>query len=126
MGALISASRPATAYELVRLLMEDRHFIAPQQVYRTLERLVADRRIARIETLHAYCRWQRGDGDGPLVFCRNCRTSTRTPGPDLEEQVLVRGAAAGFRADRVVIEIAGTCPACQASVTTGKTSSHVA
>ena len=79
--------------------------------------LIAKGDIVRIETLNAYRRNLRdGENRGPIVFCRECRASVRASCPRFETALASLGRAAGFRPLRIIGEIAGTCPACQAEV----------
>jgi Fur family zinc uptake transcriptional regulator len=116
MSTVADASKPITAYGLVAILSDLREQVAPQQVYRTLERLVAKGDVVRIETLNAYratvC---EGEARGPLLFCRECRGTTRARCPGLEFELVSLAERIGFQPARFIVEISGLCAVCQAA-----------
>ena len=107
--AILSASpRPLGAYRIARQSRALGVPLAPNQVYRILDRLVG--RVHRVETLNAYF---EADGQrGAITICRSCgRTRTLDAAYDAEIDRLCR--AAGFRPNRVIVEVIGLCADCR-------------
>lgn len=82
----------------------------PNQVYRTLARLMETGRVHRLESLSAYV-LKNGTSDAWLI-CDYCHKVRVQPAPDTVE--LLRGCAAthGFRVSRLIIELHGRCASC--------------
>jgi Fur family zinc uptake transcriptional regulator len=116
LAAVAGAARPVSAYEVVSFLAEQGHHVAAPQAYRTLERLIASGQVVRIETLSAYRICDPGSASGgPFVFCRRCRAATQVDCERFTDRLRALSRSTGFRPSRIVVEIAGTCPACQAA-----------
>ena len=107
--AIVSASpRPLGAYSIARQSRALGVPLAPNQVYRILDRLGG--RVRRVETLNAY--FEAADQPGATVICRSC-SSTRTLGIECETEVDRLCRAAGFRPNRVIVEVIGLCADCR-------------
>jgi Fur family zinc uptake transcriptional regulator len=106
--AIVRASpRPLGAYRIARQSRVLGVPLAPNQVYRILDRLGG--RVHRVETLNAY--FEAGGQPGAITICRGCgRTRTLDAGYETEVDRLCR--AAGFRPSRVIVEVVGVCPDC--------------
>ncbi|MEI9901416.1 MAG: hypothetical protein WDN31_16205 [Hyphomicrobium sp.] len=106
--ALRGVGRPVSAYELIEEL-RDKASLAPQTVYRSLDRLIADGQAHRLESINAFvaCRHPSHDHDGAAVLRhlqrlrhrhRVRRAGSRRPPRRLGAQVEVRGGADDARA----------------------------
>ena len=108
MTILRASPRPLGAYRIARHSRALGVPLAPNQVYRILDRLGG--RVRRVETLNAYF---EADGQpGAIMICRSCG-STRMLGIGGESDVERLCRAAGFRPNRVVVEVMGLCPDCR-------------
>lgn len=98
---LIKASnRPLTAYDIVRLSRDGGSPLAPIQVYRVLDRLIAAGRLPRIELLSAYLpAWSQPLG---FVVCRSCQAVEALPVAYLMGAVLSHCEGTGFKLSRTV------------------------
>ena len=107
--AIVSASpRPLGAYRIARQSRALGVPLAPNQVYRILDRLGG--RVHRVETLNAY--FGADSPPGAITICRSCgRTRTLDAGCETDVDRLCR--AAGFRPSRAIMEVMGLCPDCQ-------------
>lgn len=108
MAIMRASPRPLGAYRIAR---QSRVFgvpLAPNQVYRILDRLGG--RVHRVETLNAY--FEAGGQPGAITICRGCgRTRTLDAGCEPEVDRLCR--AAGFHPNRVIVEVMGLCADCR-------------
>jgi len=85
--ALRGVGRPVSAYELIEELRE-KAILAPQTVYRSLDRLIAEGQAHRLESLNAFvaCRHPSHEGAAVFAICNDCGTcwarfSTCAPPP---------------------------------------------
>jgi Fe2+ or Zn2+ uptake regulation protein len=71
--ALRGVGRPVSAYELIDSLRE-KATLAPQTVYRSLDRLIADGQAHRLESLNAFvaCRHPAHEGAAVFAICDDC------------------------------------------------------
>ncbi|HEV2599547.1 transcriptional repressor [Sphingopyxis sp.] len=107
LSILRASPRPLGAYVIARQSRSLGVPLAPNQVYRILDRLRG--RVRRVETLNAYCE-VAGDG-GAIMSCRACG-HTATLAIDLDDRLSRVCGAIGFRPDRTIVEIVGLCAAC--------------
>lgn len=107
LSILRASPRPLGAYVIARQSRSLGAPLAPNQVYRILDRLRG--RVRRVETLNAYC--EAVDDDAALMSCRACG-STATLAIDLDDQLLRACDTIGFRPGRTIVEIVGLCAAC--------------
>lgn len=82
--------------------------MAPNQVYRALERLGP--RIRRVESLNAYVK--SPGTPGMITLCRRCgRTAALVMEIDMAlDRICSR---AGFKRERVIAEVVGICLSCR-------------
>lgn len=69
--------QPVSAYELIDQL-RDKAVLAPQTVYRSLDRLIADGQAHRLESLNAFiaCRHPSHRGAAVFAICDDCSAVT--------------------------------------------------
>ncbi|MDR7154818.1 Fur family zinc uptake transcriptional regulator [Sphingobium xenophagum] len=102
-----------SAYQIVDRLCASGNRLTATQAYRTLGRLISQRKVRRIETLSAYVAID-GDFDVVLV-CNCCGTLRPLTEPVLKRQIAGLAQAHRFAIDRIALEIVGSCPQCAQS-----------
>ncbi|MXZ80692.1 MAG: transcriptional repressor [Gammaproteobacteria bacterium] len=112
---LWSIGRPAGAYELIEAVrLEDSRPVGPPTVYRTLEFLMEQGLVSKIESLNAYvpCVHPERDHDCLFFICSGCRASVEHEDSRIGELLAEDAAAHGFVATRRTIEVEGVCARC--------------
>ena len=122
LGMILDAAAPTGAYELLDRLRQTRRGAAPPTVYRTLDFLLEQGLIHRVERLSAFVGCVAGctvDPDGgshthaaQFLICRKCG---RVEMQDHDvSSVLARAAKeAGFSISTATIEAEGLCSTCR-------------
>lgn len=106
--AILRASpRPLGAYVIARKSRSLGAPLAPNQVYRILDRLRGC--VRRVETLNAY--FAATDDGAAILSCRACGR-TGTLAIDLGDALATLCDATGFRPHGAVVEIIGLCREC--------------
>ncbi len=106
--------RPVKAYELLERLRAERAGAAPPTVYRTLDFLLQEGLIHRVESLNAYV----GCGDPghlhpvQLLVCRCCAAVAELADDEVARLLRHKAGRMGFQADSAVVEVEGVCPQC--------------
>ncbi len=115
--ALRDAGRPVSAYELIDHLRNE-VVLAPQTVYRSLQRLIADGHAHRLESINAFvaCRHHKHD-EGTAVFaiCEACGAVNEFECVQAVASLGQWAAGARFSIERMTLELRGTCSACAAA-----------
>jgi Fur family transcriptional regulator, zinc uptake regulator len=111
--ALRGAGRPVSAYELIDRLREQAT-LAPQTVYRSLERLIAEGQAHRLESLNAFvaCRHPSHEGAAVFAICDDCGTVTEFDEPQAIERLQAWAKKARFAVAQMTLELRGRCRAC--------------
>jgi Fur family zinc uptake transcriptional regulator len=111
--ALRGVGRPVSAYELIEALREEAT-LAPQTVYRSLDRLIADGQAHRLESLNAFvaCRHPSHVGAAVFAICNDCGTVTEFDEPEAVERLRAWAKKARFAVDQMTLELRGRCRAC--------------
>ena len=96
--ALRGVGRPISAYELIEEL-RDKASLAPQTVYRSLDRLIAEGQAHRLESLNAFVACRHPSHEGAVVFaiCGDCGTVTEFDEPARHRAPLGLGAQGEVR-----------------------------
>lgn len=121
LGLVQQSPVPIGAYALLDRLRTDRGGAAPPTVYRALDFLLAQRLVHRLEKLNAFvaCHVHAcgADHDHPAQFliCARCGGVTELEESAITRAVEAAAARAGFRAERAMIEVEGTCVRCAAA-----------
>ena len=110
---LRGVGRPVSAYELIDRL-RDKALLAPQTVYRSLDRLIADGQAHRLESLNAFvaCRHPSHEGAAVFAICEDCGTVTEFDEPQAIERLQAWAKKAKFAVDRLTLELRGHCRMC--------------
>ena len=115
LGLILDAEVPPTAYQLLDRLKETRRGAVPPTVYRALDFLLAQRLIHKIERLGAFipCT-EAGHHEHPVQFliCRRCGTVAEIEDRAVSEAIEHAAERQGFRPEKAMIELDGTCAAC--------------
>lgn len=111
---LSQARKPMTAYEVLDRMAQDGSRPAPPTVYRALDFLLRQGLIHKLESLHAYvgCSHPAHEHAGQFLICGDCGDVSELEDPVVARSLSQVGEAKGFRMERPVIELLGTCAEC--------------
>jgi Fur family zinc uptake transcriptional regulator len=111
--ALRDVGRPVSAYELIEEL-RDKASLAPQTVYRSLDRLIADGQAHRLESLNAFVACCHPSHEGAAVFaiCNDCGTVTEFDEAGAVDRLAAWARKARFAVSKMTLELRGRCSAC--------------
>ena len=112
-GALRDAGRPVSAYELIDQL-RGTATLAPQTVYRALDRLIASGSAHRLESLNAFvaCAHLTHDGAAVFAICDDCGTVTEFEEPRAIAALAAWAKKSKFHTRAMTLELRGRCAAC--------------
>lgn len=115
LDALVQSERPLTAYQLLDRL-RGAGLSSPPTLYRALERLIADGRAHRLETLHAFVACARGDlcGRAAFAICRQCGRVTELAN-DGTSALQYWANDQAFTVEKTAVEMLGICAWCRRS-----------
>ncbi len=117
---LWESGRPTGAYELIEALkLRDSRAVGPPTVYRTLEFLMSQRLVSKIESRNAYvpCAHPERRHDCLFFICSDCGASAELEDLRVERLLAEDAAVLGYRVTRRVVEVEGTCASCIAAGT---------
>ncbi len=109
--------RPVGAYDILDQLSKQRGRVAPPTVYRTLDFLLANGLVHRIESLNAFVGCSVGPDvphSGSFLICTDCGRAAELNDNRIAAAVNLTLQGSGFRPDRHTIEVAGRCADCAA------------
>jgi Fur family zinc uptake transcriptional regulator len=112
---LLEDHRPFGAYDILERLAQVGMSSKPPVAYRALGFLVENGFAHRLEKLNAYvaCSHPKASHSAVFLICKACNTVAEIR-PKIEiEQVIGKEAIAGFDPHETLIEVDGTCAACQ-------------
>src|SRR5687767_15440629 len=113
--ALASFDQPASAYDIADKVssLQGRR-VAANSVYRILDLFVTANLARRVESANAYVANDHPDclHDCIFLICDACGQTTHIDDDKLGKGVRAAAAAAGFAADRPVLEVRGRCEDC--------------
>lgn len=113
---MIGASHSAVkAYELIARLSTEDHQVKPPTVYRTLDFLLAQGLIHRVDSLNAFvsCSHPQVSHEARLLICDACGTILELDDDAMDHAMQHAIAATGFKPARTHLEIHGLCARCQ-------------
>ncbi|HEV2817068.1 MAG TPA: Fur family transcriptional regulator [Allosphingosinicella sp.] len=114
--ALAGFDRPASAYDIADKVSQDQgRRVAANSVYRILDLFVGANLARRVESVNAYVANDHPDclHDCIFLICDQCGQAKHIDDDRLSTGVRDAAKAAGFKADRPVIEVHGTCGECE-------------
>ena len=111
---VVEAGRAVTAYDILDQLGEDGSRPAPPTVYRALEFLLDNGLVHKLETLHAFvtCSHPEHPHSSQFFICGDCGDVAEIESEHVASSLASAEAAQGFKANRSVIEVLGTCSDC--------------
>ncbi|MFA5951386.1 MAG: Fur family transcriptional regulator [Hyphomicrobium sp.] len=114
--ALRGAGRPVSAYEIIDQL-RSQATLAPQTVYRALDRLIARGSAHRLESLNAFvaCSHARHQGAAIFAICSDCGIVTEFDESRAVEALSAWAKKAKFAVTSMTLELRGRCAACASS-----------
>ena len=114
-----SSHESVKAYDLLDALRSGDKSAKPATVYRTLDFLLEQGFIHRIESLNAFvgCRQPDHCHELLLLICDRCHTVDERPAPGLMAAASQEIGAAGFTPNRQSFEVRGLCAECQQAST---------
>ena len=116
-GILAGADQPLGAYTIIQKLSEmQNRIVAPPTVYRTLDFLVDNGFVVKIESRQAYiaCDHLGHDHDhhGIVLSCVKCGRSSEIDSAAIEKEVAAIATGRSFKIERKVFEVDGVCADC--------------
>jgi Fur family transcriptional regulator, zinc uptake regulator len=114
--ALASFDRPASAYDIAEKVSQNEgRRVAANSVYRILDLFVGANLARRVESANAYIANDHPDclHDCIFLICDNCGQAKHIDDDRITGGVRAAAEAAGFTADRPVIEVRGRCGECE-------------
>jgi Fur family zinc uptake transcriptional regulator len=116
---ILESGEPVGAYALLDALRARHGSGKPPTIYRALDFLLAQGLVHRVERLNAFVSCHDDTGHhhhhaAQFLICRLCGRVTELEDTSAEDAILAAANAMGFRADKVVVEVEGTCRACVA------------
>lgn len=102
------------AYDLLERLKASDPTAKPSTVYRTLDFLLEQGLIHRVESLNAFigCSHSERSHDLLLLICESCHAVEERPAPELMRAAAAEVEAAGFLARGKAFEVHGLCARC--------------
>lgn len=115
-GALAGFTKPASAYDIAEAVSKDQgRRVAANSVYRILDLFVGANLARRVESANAYVANAHPDCLHDCIFlvCDTCGQTTHIDDDAITKKVRAAASGAGFQPIRPVIEVRGTCAACE-------------
>lgn len=117
LAILEESNGPISAYAIAHRAASEGHRIVPNQVYRTLARLIRDRTASRIEALNAYV--PRQSHANVCLICSNCHIVEFLDMPGLRRTIVGTAETNHFEVLSGLVEAQGECIDCR-SVSQGR------
>ncbi len=114
---ILQADTPVTAYQLLDQLKPIRKSAVPPTIYRSLEFLLDNKLIHKIERLNAFVPCADSDhhhADAQFLICKLCGNVIEIEDHAVSEALAQATAKHGFTPSRAVVEVDGICAACTA------------
>lgn len=109
---------PAKAYDLLDQLRGVHDGAAPPTVYRALDFLLEHGFVHKVESINAYvaCPHPGGTHTAQFLVCDRCGSAVELDSAELPSLLASLARERHFAAERLVVEVHGTCSACIGSV----------
>ena len=113
---LCVSDKPLSAYELLERLRGVVKNPAPPTIYRALDFLLEQGLVHKLESLHAYvgCAHLDHPHASQFLICDDCGEVAELEDSSVTKSLEAAGKAIGFRTNRPVVEVLGTCAQCTA------------
>lgn len=115
---ILKADAPITAYQLLDQLKLIRKSAVPPTIYRSLEFLIENGLIHKIERLNAFVSCAESDhrhADAQFLICKSCGIVTELEDHAVSEALTQAAARLNFIPSRAMVEIDGLCASCAAT-----------
>lgn len=115
LSALEAIGKPASAYDIIsHLNKSDDLMLAPQSVYRALDRLIERGFVHKVASLNAYvvCRCDHHVSPA-FAVCRTCGSTIEFDLPEAVKQLMAWSERNGFTLEATTLELRGTCASCR-------------
>jgi Fur family zinc uptake transcriptional regulator len=110
------SSLPVKAYDVLQRIRESAAITAPPTVYRSLEFLLENGFIHKLESLNAYvaCQAPQSIHTGTFLICDHCHAAIELMDERVDHLLRRRARATGFtpHSGTQTLEIHGACKAC--------------
>jgi Fur family zinc uptake transcriptional regulator len=112
-----SSHKPVGAYALLDELRSEDLGSAPPTIYRTLDFLIENGLIHRIERMNAFvgCSHPGEVHRGFFLICSECGNAEELQSDGLSETISVSASRRGFTARDMTLEVIGTCDECRSA-----------
>lgn len=116
-GIFAEAAQPLGAYAIIQKLSEAQsRIVAPPTVYRTLDFLVENGFVVKIESRQAYVACDHvghgHDHHGIVLSCTKCGRTAEIESPTIDKELAEIAHRLGFSSERTVCEVDGVCAEC--------------
>ncbi len=114
--AITTANTAFTSRSKKNIMSKNSTRARPPTIYRTLDFLLEQGFIHRIESLNAFigCDHPKRRHEYQLLICESCGVVRELHLPELSGELYASAEAAGFRPSRQTMEVSGLCRDCQA------------
>ncbi len=112
-AALKEAGRPVSAYEIIDRVRGDAT-LAPQTVYRALDRLISAGVVHRLESLNAFVACAHASHRGTAIFaiCESCNAVREFDQVSAVKALQAWADKTHFSVRQMTLELRGRCAAC--------------
>jgi len=114
------SARPVRAYEVLERIRESKAITAPPTVYRSLDFLLDNGFIHKLESINAFaaCQSPRRPHIGTFLICDRCQATTEVIDELLQHLLNIKSRAMGFALDArsQTLEVHGSCEGCGSGV----------
>ena len=111
---LVQEHRALGAYEILEKLREEGFGSQPPVAYRAIEFLVKNGFVHKVEKLNAFvaCNKPRKPHAPTFMICRSCQLVVETVSSEVSSMLSKSANKLGFRLEKSVVEVEGTCSSC--------------
>ncbi len=117
LALLLASDKPLGAYEILEQMREQIDKPAPPMVYRALDFLLEQGFAHKLESLHAYIGCNHPDHPhvSQFLICTQCGLVDELDNSAISQGINQAEEQRGFRTQKPVIELLGTCARCTSS-----------
>jgi Fur family zinc uptake transcriptional regulator len=110
-----TADKPLSAYEILDLMRTSIKNPAPPTVYRALDFLLKEGLVHKLESAHTFvgCSHPEHPHFSQFLICADCGGVREMENTAILQNLHALEKATGFKTNRPVVELLGTCARCQ-------------
>ncbi len=114
MQLIASSPTPVKAYDLIDRMRDTHGPTAPPTVYRTLDFLLENGFIHKLESVNAFvhCHHPRLTHSVPFLICSRCQVAVELEDEQVTRLLAERAEALGFLPQAQTLEVHGVCARC--------------